>query len=66
MKRGKGNHPELAEEEKGKDGEYQDEGGKDAFHGSLFRIRGVRGGGCLGAQGEVLAAAESEIVENSS
>lgn len=39
--RGDGDHPELAKEDEGEDGKDEDEGGEDAFHGSLLRIRGV-------------------------
>ena len=32
------NHPQLAEEDEGEDGEDEDQGSEDSFHASLGRI----------------------------
>ena len=41
---GKSDHPEPAEEDKGEDGEDQDEGSEDAFHGPFREYRSVVAG----------------------
>ncbi len=38
--RGEGDHPKLAEEDEGEDGEDEDCGGEDSFHGPVVRIQG--------------------------
>ena len=38
--RGEGDHPELTEEDEREDGEDEDDGGEDSFHGPVARIQG--------------------------